>query len=253
VLAPPSDLIWVRGKATLDRGNIVLEGKAAEAFVLRSPSLPDELATIHRPGAALEFVRQHGLLYEAGEIQWRDPDEKIARRRLAASTFREPFERWIRTTAAIRTTLLYGGQLLAARDGDQQATQWLKENLPTEFASAWGEDEPPRDIVLRDTSEIVARLLRSNIEKTRGYWALAPRADHGVGLAPVGTTLEGHAWLQLAWDFVTERTLIVCDGCSRVFTPTHGAQRYCSPKCSGRVRARRFTARHRAANSPTKI
>jgi hypothetical protein len=237
---------WVRGFGRVAAGWVELDTRRpVEEYVpISEPDLVFDLADIRRPQDAVRFVRRYGLL-------WHGP---------GADTFRERFSEWEETAQTLRGILWYAATLRDALSGAPVAQEELRRRA-ADLTDLFQAPAASLDELYAQVSVVIARAVSEGLQgveeglEAAVEWETAP----GSGIAgPPGQFvfsahaphLVGYAYHQLALLLVQRVPLGTCEGCGRFFRVEHGRQRYCSPRCAGRVRWRRWATRRTGRQEP---
>ena len=237
-LAGPPE--WVRGEARVADGWVELTTR--ENYAPCAPHVGDELLfALPLAGTArgaATFARRFGLL-RAG------PD---------AACHREPLRDWKLAAGSLGRALALYARMVAAADGDDTALGPLREllgeyrlGLDADWRAFLDRYRPVdqaaillAELVSAGLREAPQRLLASPlIENTSG-----DRLDELDGpprfvFGPDVRSLVGLAWHMLGLHVAHQVPVRVCAGCSAVFAPSRGDQRYHEPACGARQRQRR--------------
>jgi hypothetical protein len=187
-------------------------GRAEEYDFETSYEFLTAAASIATPDSAVRFVARYGLAFLAVERE--DPDAWA--KELRHLTFGEPVADYLALGSELREIRrLYRLSQAVAR-GDEQ-------KLP----------------------EVVADSINSALERSDGRFWTGMVPGSGIVIRPASPTLAGQAWLQVAIEALQKLNLRECEVCGAVFAVTDPRKRFCTPRCSGRTRSRRFRQSHR--------
>lgn len=235
--------------ARLEDGWVVLDENSCGGYEPMDRDLPYDLADIRRPADALGFTRRYGLLRHG-------PGQDLAER----------FAEWEQTAREIAALLrlydrlrrAYGMSEPVLRDLWEWADRSIYPALRITFP-AFERSTTDGDL-MRDTSVLVATLLTEGMGDTdirvlSDAGLVDPQGRRGhplmIGFAPKCTNLVELAYYTLASDIAARTQLAECPSCARLFRVRHGRQRYCTPRCAGRARARRHSHKQRRTREDT--
>jgi hypothetical protein len=240
----PVSGIWLRGRARHDRGYIRLDREATEEYALYTATdlLLERLTNVHRPGDALRFARNYGLLFTPPNA------EELA----------EPFDAWEACGLMLRAVI----QLhIAACPAvlDRHGVRELRDRIG--LVESYLTDTPRRDLEtktreeLREIAfELVARLINGHLENVRLRVTSAtswtpPLGPPGAFLyAPIVSNPVEAAYYQLTRHLTARRELRACEECGALFPVRDRRQRFHEPRCATRARQRRLAMRKAQEN-----
>jgi hypothetical protein len=238
---------WVKGIAHIDGDEIVLDEETADSYLTDESEdrhlLLMDLTTLRdcEPEDVVRFVLRHGLL-------WHGPKD------IGSGECRESLDEWrvavghLWLTIGLYLTLNTGWEAGTARPVRSFLRRLRDPDIDLFYARI-----PDND---RECLETVSVLLAERI--TRGMegcsWTLIAACTLSrEGVKEGGPTdflfgedppnLVAAAYAQLASLIANKVPFNECEGCEKLFTPKHGRQRYCSKRCSNRVRKARERAK----------
>lgn len=223
---------WVRGVATFDAGEFVLPSGDAETYRprLSDPEILADLVGVRDPRRALRFISKHGPL-------WSGVSEE--------GPIAERWSDWERSLEQLRRAFrLYEG-LRQAQTGDDRAGGVVIDDLLDEPGVAAQPGAPPW-AVEQSISVLLDELVNLHLEGSETRLVFTPETDkpeRSPGRFRMGasaTTLESHAWLQLAFIITNQRATRRCQQCGAVFPVNHQRQKFCTRQCAQRARYRRW-------------
>jgi hypothetical protein len=232
---------WVRGRAYVADGQIILEAGKAETYAFgQLDNLPLDLAMLDEgdPQQIVAFVRRYGLL-------WHGPDE------LGNGTqeLRESVQDWRHVVALLGNTINFYVDLRKAKKDDPRDT--LRKSTSLLFAHAFMSGlaaEENQQWTDDDYVNLGNELLSAWLDdKVRGCaLGVVPVAEQDVRshqaqvlLTYHPSDLETAAYTELAMLIANQRELRLCKGCGRWFLPTSSKNLYHEPNCSDKTRKRR--------------
>jgi hypothetical protein len=229
---------WLRGPASIDGGNVVLDLAHAEQSWPWSndDQLALDLANI-TTGEIPEFVACYGLLRSG------PGSERLS----------EPVQLWLDTAHELRAYLTMAANLERARDIDREdwveATNWLREAAGRLLGEAVQDNDEAQRIVTSAISQKVSEHL-AGVELSLGALHEYEDAEADPGdfaLVALPEDLIGFAYWRVAAMLASKVELRYCGGCHRVFAPRDARQRFHDAACANRHRQRRYLARQRNA------
>lgn len=196
---------WCRGEARIEGEWVVLSQSSSEWYSLETATeLVFDLASFPRPfrtTSVLDFVKRYGLLrYDGHGVEGR-----------------EMLRDWLEVAHQFETLL---SAYLA----------WTKQGHAEEYAEA------------NKTESVFVDLLNQGLKSV--HLQVIPGVN-GVGPnefiinIQVGD-LVGLAYYQFALLLQTAQTIGICPECARYFAVKDKRVRYCSTKCAGRAKSRRY-------------
>jgi predicted nucleic acid-binding Zn ribbon protein len=216
-----------------------LDEKVAERYLTdesehREQLLQDLTALSGRePQGAVNFVSRHGLL-------WHGPED------LGSGECRESLLEWRK----VATDLLILIGLYMNLDNAESMRRYLRtlRDVDIFWAPIPGDDQ----LCLEYASIELARGITEGLHGCS--WTLTAACTlkrDGVKVGGPEDFLFGEdspnlvaaAYAQLASVIVNKFPFSECEGCGKLFTPEHGRQRYCSKRCSNRMRKARERAK----------
>jgi hypothetical protein len=229
---------WVKGTARIDGNELVLDANGTEEYSIdeaeHREALLQDLAALSRPNPqrAIDFVGRHGLL-------WHGPEA------VGNGECRESLGDWQSVARILRSslhllTLLQRVKMPAHRQSVSLQLRRLADRgiLPTPIP----EDDQGR-------AEFASRYLARRVNEGLANCSQTLIPAHTLVSEPTQAgdpsefrfglylpNLEAVAFAQLASHIVDKTPVARCDRCGGFFTPTHGNQRYCEPRCSARAR-----------------
>jgi hypothetical protein len=245
-------MIAVRGPAVIDDDLVTLQGADAEIYDFRSSyEFLSAAASLETPESVLRFVARYGLAFASPGLE--EPSERL--KEIWPSEPLWEYEQLGWNLSTTRRLYRLAHLVLAGNTHEIPSLRW---ELASDMGLISGQEEEA--IAGRDelsfrslnSAELVGRALTSVVislnvgfesHDARFMTGFGPEA--GICLAPAATTLAGQAWLQLAIEVIQKYELRECEACGAIFTVTDPRKRFCSPRCSGRSRAKRFRQRHR--------
>ena len=229
----------MRGSATIDGDDVVLDSKSAEKYLRdksehREQLLPDLVALIEPDArSTVGFVERHGLLRHGPEHLGDDEcRESLSDWQAAALNLRMLIELYVCLDDAdsMRTFLRRLRDIGRFRgpipDDNQQCLAYVSGELARDIT---------RGLQGCSWTITAACTLATDGKKVGG-----PR-DFFLG--DDSPNLEAAAYAQLATLIANKAPFHDCEGCGTMFTPDHGRQRYCTPQCNARARKARQRAK----------
>lgn len=225
---------WLRGPARNNSGWLELDRDRATEY---SPSPEDttiltDLTGVRTPADAIAFIKEHGLLFSGPE----------------ATDFREPFQEWEPHVAIIRAAIRV--HLLLNRvvkgPGEAEAMGDLRRHWEPVFQRGVGTDATWSDeLLLRYASGFVGEAVSHGLSGVaEGVVSLSvddPTVPVNVFVqSPQAQNLLGVVYHELAMLIVGQVPLEECGECGRLYVVEDKRQRFCSKKCGGRARYRRW-------------
>lgn len=227
---------WVRGPATRDRDQIVIDARRAERYdPLALKDVGIALARVRTPDEAVTFAEAFGLLTVPRALLEGEP---------IPSTLQEPFVNFERAAEDLRRILRTTVDVRKAVKGDREALERIRQDFDTR-------EESKRDdrSILIAANDWAALGLMGGMPGVRPYVyepaQLFPdrRTDPGqIRIGLLAETLRDHCHVSVAQVLASE-PLKTCEECGRVFIVEDGRQRFCEPTCASRARFRRFKTR----------
>jgi predicted nucleic acid-binding Zn ribbon protein len=238
---------WVRGQASIEGDEIVLNEAVAERYLTdeyehRQRLLMDLIALRDcEPQDVVIFVYRHGLL-------WHGPDHVVSGECREALTEWRVAVRHLWVTIGFYLTLNVAWEAGSAKPVRKYLQRLRDPDIDLFYARL-----PDND---RQVLEIASTLLAERI--TRGMegcnWTFVAACslrresvqeggpmDFLFGEDP--SDLVAAAYAQLASLIANKVPLSECEGCGKTFIPKHGRKRYCTKRCSDRVRKARQRAK----------
>jgi hypothetical protein len=236
-LQPPE---WIRGPAVIDGDTVVLEDRQRERYQPQEHAgdMLFDLIAVDQSGDLLGFVRKYGLL-------WHVPD---------AVEHRESLEDWRVAVAILRLTVNLLVDLADYISGDMSRTEAIRENELVLSHAASGKPPVLRDELARLASGALAHAVTAGLGDVRTR-VVADSEIQGGGEPGLfryfhePPHLFAHAFDAVSHLIVQSAPITRCPECGRFFEVLHGRQLYCTPRCAGRARYRRFADKKRIASS----
>jgi predicted RNA-binding Zn-ribbon protein involved in translation (DUF1610 family) len=242
---------WVRGRAHVADGEIILDAGKAETYALRQlDNLPLDLASLDEgdPEQVVAFVRRYGLL-------WHGPD-KLGKGTLE---LREYVQDWGHVVALLGNTINFYVDLRKTKKDDPRDT--LRKSTSLFFAHAFMSSlaaEENQQWTDEDYVKLGNELLSAWLDyKIRSCTlGTVPTAEQDardrpgqVLLAYHPSDLETAAYAELAMLIAGQQELRPCKGCGHWFLPTSSKNLYHAPNCSTITRQRKRRQRSREADA----
>jgi hypothetical protein len=236
--------LWVRGPARIERGQISLDPVATEEYYpFETTTLVFDLAAIRTADDAITFATRHGLLRCAD----------------LSGLHSEAVEEWFEEASDLRWILQLHTTLRRAVRGDSRAIERIWEFEP-DFRLFFSESAPSDEEVLGQASLAIAWLVNDHLEGVREHVVAEVEIEATPGsdsagspgsfrISAIADTLLGYAYHHLLLTVVNRRPMIDCEECGRFFIVDDKRQRFCSAKCAGRARYRRWSAARAAKSS----
>jgi hypothetical protein len=252
VVAGP--LAWSRGQARLSGNEVVV--KRPQAYVLHAADdLPYELAAATKPAEVAAFVGTWGLL-------WSGPRGSQS----------EGLADWFPQVESMHTTLYSLMLVQMARREDDSAAAYLAlwnavrsgnapherlrhpereiGEIPAGVLRRFRRDALPYSPLVASVRSEVAAFVRSRLDGRVEYSLQtgATGAEENLpdfALAVSAADLVSRAYLQVVLEMTRGTPIRACLEDGRLFPVRDARQRYCSVRCAGRARSRRFAERRR--------
>lgn|GEM_PF-3115973 len=213
---------WTHGRAQL-KGEFVKLEAPVEYYPYECADLLFDFTALQKPDDVVAFVSRYGLLFAT------EGAEKVVD--------------ILREAAAVR---LLANLVIWIRNHDTKTLReiWEVSDFSTLFEAAAATDEQ----LLEQASALVAFAINERIQNTRhGLIPEAALEVNGVSGSPgvflwvaFPENLLGYVYHQLAMTITHRVPLATCQECGRIFKVEHGRQQYCSTRCAGRARIRRY-------------
>jgi hypothetical protein len=231
---------WLRGPAWQDGESVVMDCARAERYeLLAHPKLGLELARVKAPADAVAFVGRFGLL-RATSV----PLEGLRPRH---PTAREPFADFVREADTLRRIIETALHVRRAVKGDAASLKQLRDRFTyvDDKSVSWLPKNADDRTVLTTAGHWATWGLCNGLIAARPY--VYDRAYMGEAVEPglfrigiLPETLIEVCYLTVAVALAEKEPIEICPACDTVFVLEDPRQRFCTPKCAGRVRFRRF-------------
>lgn len=232
---------WLRGAARNDGGWLELDRERAAEY---TPSPGDSMiltdfSGVRTPTDAIAFIKGHGLLYSGP----------------GATNLRESFQEWSTEVNRIRAIFEVHELLNRVVKGMRkaEALEDLRRRWQPFFQREMGAADVPLpwsdELLLLYATGFVSAMLSAGLSGVaEGVGSLSlddPTAPVNVfELSPRPQNLMGVVYHELAMLIIGQVPLGECGECDRLYVVKDKRQRFCSKRCGGRARYRRWKEEH---------